>query len=439
VKIGYRYTSLIALMIVLVVVGVAYGYWRSSANIAATQEAVETREPDELDIEARASFQYLWEQSNSDPDSPGYGLTRDRYPGSPGIASIAATGFALSAIPIGVENGWISWEEGYERANGTLSTLLGMEHENGFFYHFVNIRTGKREWQSEISSIDTGLLMGGVLTVGQYFGGEVQEKSKQLYDRIDWAWFVDPARKMFYMAYYPEKGFQGHWDFYAEQLLLYVLAAGSDTHPVGLDVYKGFKRHRASYGDSEPFIHSWFGSLFTYQFSHAWIDFRGLVDQDGVDWFHNSVIASQASRQFAIDQSSRFSGLHEHSWGLTASDSPTGYNGLFGSPPSGYDNKAHVVDGTVPPAGALGSVVFTPEESMAALRYYLTIPNLSGEYGLKDAFNLDKNWVASDYIGIDKGITLLMADNYRNGTVWRIFMEVPSVQKGLEALQFTHQ
>lgn len=392
------------------------------------------KQPDPLELEAKASFDYLWEQSNHAEGSEGYGLTRDRYPGNPTIASTAATGFALTAIPIGVENGWISREEGYKRADRTLDTLLRMEHERGFFYHFVHIDTGEREWDSEISSVDTGLLLGGVLTVGQYFGGDVREKSERLYERVDWPWFVDRERNQFYMAYYPEKGFEGYWDFYAEQLLLYVLAAGSPTHPI--DAYDGFARRQAAYKDSEPFIHSWFGSLFTYQFSHAWIDFRDRIDRDGIDWFRNSVIASEASRQFAIDQSAAFKGIGERSWGFTASDSPTGYNGLLGSPPSGYDDTAHRIDGTVPPAGALGSVVFTPEQSLEALSYYVTVPGLSGEYGLKDAFNLDADWVGPDYIGIDKGITLLMASNYRDESVWNIFMDVPYVKKGLAALQF---
>jgi hypothetical protein len=391
---------------------------------------------EDLDREAEASFRYFWEQANHDPNSKGYGLVRDRFPGNPSIASIAATGFGLTAIPIGVERGWISQEEGYDRANRTLDTLLQMEHEHGFFYHFVNIDTGKREWKSEVSSIDTGLLMNGVLTVGEYFGGEVLEKSKQLYERVEWSWFVDPNKKQFYMAYYPEKGFQGHWDFYAEQLMLYILGAGSPTDPIGKDVYDGFIRHKASYEDSEPFIHSWFGSIFTYQYSHAWIDFRNLIDGDGVNWFENSVIASKASRQFAIDQKDRFKSLNENSWGITACDTPKGYNGLLGSPPSGYDNTAHQVEGTVAPAGAIGSIVFTPEESVQALKHYLTIPDLVGDYGLKDAFNLDANWVARDYIGIDKGITLLMISNYQDETVWEIFMKSPYVQAGLEALDF---
>lgn len=394
---------------------------------------------DELMGEEKASFLYFWEQANQDEDSMGYGLVRDRYPGNPEIASIAATGFGLTAIPIGVERGWITRDEGLKRASGTLDTLLQLEQEHGFFYHFINIETGKREWNSEISSIDTGILLNGVLTVGRYFGGELEKKARELYERVDWPWFVDPAKQQFYMAYSPENGFAGHWDFYAEQLMLYVLGAGSPTHPIGKEVYDGFIRHKASYKDSEPFIHSWFGSIFTYQYSHAWIDFRGRVDADGVDWFHNSVVASQAARRFAIDSAGKYKGLGENAWGLTASDTPKGYNGQLGSPPSGYDNTAHQVDGTVAPAGALGSIVFTPEESLDALNYYLTIPGLSGRYGLKDAFNLDQQWVDTDYIGIDKGITLLMISNYRGETVWKIYMEIPYVQQGLKRLQFVNR
>ncbi len=386
--------------------------------------------------EAKGSFLYFYEQANTDPNISAYGLVRDRYPGNPTISSIAATGFGLTAIPIGVENGWLSQEEGYLRANKTLDTLLKMDNIHGFFYHFVDINTGKRAWNSEISIIDTGLLINGVLTVGEYFGGEVKEKSKKLYEQIEWNWFVDPKNKQFYMSYSPEKGFQGHWDFYAEQLFLYILGAGSPTYPIEKEVYDSFIRHEGKYKEIGPFIHSWFGSLFTYQYSHAWVDFRQLKDADGVNWFINSRKATIASREFAIDQSSRFKGLHANSWGITACDTPKGYNGLLGSPPSGYDNKAHQVDGTVAPAGAIGSIVFTPDEAIAALNYYLTIPNLNGKYGLKDAFNLDRDWVDSDYIGIDKGITLLMISNYQNELVWQIFMKNKYVEKGLEVLQF---
>jgi hypothetical protein len=238
------------------------------------------------------------------------------------------------------------------------------------------------------------------------------------------------------MGYRPEKGFEGHWDFYAEQLMLYVMAAGSPTHPVGREVYEGFTRHTASYGDGEPFIHSWFGSLFTYQYSHAFVDFRGRRDADGVDWFENSVRASRAQHQFAVDNPLGRRALGPESWGLSASDAPGTYNGLAGAPPSGFDNRQHRVDGTVPPSAALGSIVFTPEESIAAARYYRGFPKLWGRYGFQDAYNLDTfpPWYAPDVIGIDKGITLLMLENYRSGLVWKLFMSVPAVQRGLDVL-----
>ncbi|WP_342576325.1 hypothetical protein [Paenibacillus sp. FSL M8-0142] len=177
--------------------------WLAGAVVLLAAMGCSQKQPDELDLEAKASFNYLWEQTNREEGSEGYGLTRDRYPGNPKIASTAATGFALTAIPIGVENGWISREEGYDRADRTLDTLLRMEHEHGFFYHFVNIDTGKREWNSEISSIDTGLLMNGVLTAGQYFGGDVQKKSEQLYERVEWPWFGRQRQKSVLYGIFP--------------------------------------------------------------------------------------------------------------------------------------------------------------------------------------------------------------------------------------------
>ncbi|WDU82882.1 hypothetical protein [Caloramator sp. Dgby_cultured_2] len=161
-----------------------------------------------LNKEAKLSFKYFWEQANIDENSPGYGLVRDRYPGDSQIASIAATGFGLAAIPIGVENDWISYEEGYKRAEKTLDTILNMENFHGFYYHFVNMDTGEREWNSEVSSIDTALLMCGVITVGEYFGGQVKEKSDKIFNRINWDIFVDKNRNMFYMSYSPERDFR---------------------------------------------------------------------------------------------------------------------------------------------------------------------------------------------------------------------------------------
>ncbi len=387
--------------------------------------------------EMERSFDFFWEQANPDVDSAGFGLIRDRFPGSEGISSVAAVGFGLTAYPLGVEKGYITRQEGFDRANGTLDTLLAMERVEGFYYHFADMKTGERAWKSEVSTIDTAILVMGAISAGEYFGGEVQSKAKQLYDGVNWPWFVDNSRDMFYMSYRPEKGFAGHWDFYAEQLMLYVLAAGSDTYPVDDTTYYGFTRHLASFGEGEPFIHSWFGSLFTHQFSHAWIDFRDYTDKEGVNWFDNSVEASLAQVNFAIEMDGEYETLGPDAWGLTASDGPDGYNGLYGAPPSGYDNRAHVVDDTVAPAGAIGSIIFVPEAAERAMLNYYTIEPLQGKYGFRDAYNLSKKWYASDVIGIDKGITLLMLANYENDLVYKLVMQNEEILHGLDRLGIT--
>lgn len=388
-----------------------------------------------IEYEMKGSFDYFWEQANTDMDSPGYGLIRDRYPGSEGIASIAAVGFGLTAYLVGIEKGYITREAGMERVNHTLDTLLALDRVEGFYYHFLDMKTGKRAWNSEVSSIDTAILMMGVLSAGEYFAGEIETKAQELYEEVNWTWFLDESRNMFYMAYRPEKGFEGHWDFYAEQLMLYVLAAGSDTHPIDSLPYYTFTRHKAKYGTGQPFIHSWFGSIFTHQFSHAWIDFRGRTDKKEVNWFENSVEASLAQVNFAAAMDEKYLTLGPNAWGLTACDGPDGYNGLYGAPPSGFDNKAHLVDDTVPPAGAIGSIVFVPEAAERAMAYYYSLDQLNGKYGFLDAFNLSRDWYANDWIGIDKGITLLMLANYQDNIVYKITMENKSILQGLNLLE----
>lgn len=387
--------------------------------------------------EMEGAFDFFWEQANTDVDSAGFGLIQDRFPGSEGISSVAAVGFGLTAYPIGVEKGYISYQEGFDRANGTLDTLLAMDRVEGFYYHFVDMESGARAWESELSSIDTAILVMGAISAGEYFGGDVQGKAKQLYDAVNWPWFVDESREMFYMSYRPEEGFSGHWDFYAEQLMLYVLAAGSDTYPVDETPYYSFTRHIARFGEGDPFIHSWFGSLFTHQFSHAWIDFRDYTDEEGVNWFDNSVEASLAQVNFAIEMDGEYETLGPDAWGLTACDGPDGYNGLYGAPPSGYDNRAHVVDDTIPPAGAIGSIIFVPEAAERAMLNYYTIEPLQGEYGFRDAYNLTEEWYASDVIGIDKGISLLMLANYQNDMVYQTVMHNEEIVAGLERLGMT--
>ncbi len=419
----------------------AYSGMPTQVSATPTAPVVNTELPTDditqiVEDEMKGSFDFFWEQANTTPGSSGFGLVRDRYPGSESIASIASTGFGLTAYLIGINKGYITEQEGYERVSQTLDTLLAMDREEGFYYHFVDIESGKRAWESEVSSIDTSILMMGVLSVGEYFGGEIGEKAYQIYDTVNWPWFLDDNRQMFYMAYRPEKGFEGHWDFYAEQLMMYVLAAGSVTHPVDEVPYYTFTRHVASYGDGEPFIHSWFGSLFTYQYSHAWIDFRDYVDREGVNWFDNSIKASLAQYNFAVDMDSKYETLGPNAWGLTACDGPNGYNGRYGAPPSGFDNQQHYVDDTIAPCAAIASMIFTPKQSEQALQNYASIPELKGKYGFYDAYNLTEDWFDSDVIGIDKGITLLMLANAENNFVYEIMMQNETILNGLSKLQF---
>jgi hypothetical protein len=168
---------------------------------------------DLLELESRKSFDYFWMEANTDPKSPGYGLIKDRAPSNPGICSIASLGFGLTALTIGVKRGWVSFNEAYERALGTLSCLLyHAEQVNGFFYHFLNMQTAKRIWHCEVSIIDTTIALCGAISAGEFFGGEIAEKAQAIYERIDWGWFIDKKTNLFYLGYSPEEGFFGSWD-----------------------------------------------------------------------------------------------------------------------------------------------------------------------------------------------------------------------------------
>ncbi len=399
---------------------------------------VETEEPvdveDVIAFEMRGAFDFFWEQANTDATSAGYGLIRDRYPGSEGVASMASVGYGLTAYLIGISKGYITYQEAYDRVDKTLDTLLAMDRVEGFYYHFVDMKTGKRAWKCEVSNIDTSILLMGVLSAGQYFGGEIQAKAERIYDGVNWPWYYDESRDMFYMSYKPEEGFGGQWDFYAEQLMMYVLAAGSDTYPMDDAAYYTFTRHYAKYGDGKPFIHSWFGSIFTYQFSHAWIDFRGYTDREKTNWFDNSVEASLAHVRFATAMEPKYETLGPSAWGLTACDGPEGYEGRYGAPPSGYDNTQHLVDDTIAPAGAIGSIIFVPEPAQQAMVNYFSIDRLKGRYGFLDAYNLARDWYATDVIGIDKGISLLMLANHEDDFVHSIVMKNEQILQGLERL-----
>lgn len=388
--------------------------------------------------ELRRSYNFFIKEANTNEKSEGYGLVRDKTLIANNVASIASVGYGLAALIVGVEHKWISFNKAYNRANKTLDTFLkNVEGKNGFYYHFINMKTGKREWNCEISIIDTAIFICGAITAGEYFKGKVKEKADILYKRINWEWYRNKETNYFYMGYTPEKKFWGHWDMYAEQLMLYILGVASPTFPTDKSMYYEFKREKSDYNNIKEIIYTYCGTLFTYQFSHAWIDFRNIQDKDGVNWFKNSIKATKANREYCIDNKDKFKTYNENSWGLTSCLSYKGYL-EFGAKPC-RANIDEFNDGTITPCGAIASIVFTPKESIEAMEYYYNnYPKLWGKYGFKDGYNLEKEkpWFAKEYIGIDKGIELLMLENYLNGTIWKYFMKNEYVRKGLELLEF---
>lgn len=389
--------------------------------------------------ELKGSYNFFLKEANLKKSSKGYGLIRDKTKFADNVSSIASVGYGFAALIIGVEHKWISYKKAYNRVNKTLDTFLeNVEGKNGFFYHFIDINTGKRVWNCEISIIDTGIFICGAITAGEYFGGEIKVKVEMLYKKINWRWYTNSSTNQFYMGYSNEKGFWGAWDMYAEQLMLYILGVSSPTFPINQDMYYHFKRKTKDYKDIKNIIYTYCGTLFTYQFSHAWINFRDLRDKDNINWFENSIKATKANRQYCIDNKNKFRTYGENSWGLTSCVSPKGYISC-GTEPCDIDLNIEN-EGTVASCGAIGSIVFTPKESIKAMEhYYNNYPKLWGKYGLKDGYNLEgkKTWFSKEYIGIDKGIEIIMLENYLNGTIWEYFMKNKYVQKGLEILEFS--
>ena len=384
----------------------------------------------------RKAFDFFWLEAH-----PKTGLIKDRAKNRGqdkyDVCSIASTGFGLAALPIAVERGWISRAQAEDRALLTLRTVAAkLQHERGWLYHFVNWETGQRVWNCEISSVDTTWLLCGALLAGQYFGGELATTANSLYDRVDFNWMLTdggakPDSKTLSMGWRPETGFiKARWDTYSEHLALGILALGSQTHPIPADTWNGWKRDFAEYKGHKTFA---CGPLFTHQYSQAFVDFRGRKDRFGFDYFESAKQATLANRQFCIDQSARFKTYSSNVWGLSACDNWAGNYEAYGAPPG---KSPH--DGTISTWNTLASIAFTPDLALAAANHMHTqFPQLQGRYGFAGAFNLDKNWFAPDVIGIDLGAALLMIENHRSEFVWREFMKIPAIQRGLERAHLT--
>ncbi len=396
---------------------------------------------------SRRAFLFFWEQA--DPDT---GLVRDRA-GTAGerrndIASVAATGFGLTALCIAAERRWIAPDEARQRARATLRFLA--EHapqKNGWFYHWMNARTGAREWASEVSSIDTALLLAGVLTARQCFATdpEIVSWATAIYERVDFPWMLNGHPTLLSHGWTPEGGFLPfRWEVYSEHMILYLLAIGSPTHPIAPEAWYAWRRNPITYA-GYTYIYG-APPLFIHQYSHAWIDFRRRREERGMrtNWFENSIAATRAHRAFCIRLAQEFpQSYSENVWGITASDcvrhGQQTYCDWGGPPPPGSPRDGRI-DGTVVPSAAAGSLMFTPEISLPALRtmrekfFPQYGERLYGRYGFADAFNPTTGWVSPDVIGISVGITLLSAENLRTGSVWRWFMSHPDVSRAMEAI-----
>lgn len=378
----------------------------------------------------KVTFQFFWEQAD-----PQTGLVKDRCnvraEDHTTVASIAATGFGLTALCIGAERGYVKLADARERAISTLRFLSKtMTTHRGFFYHWADIKTGQRVWDSEVSSIDTAILLCGVLTCREHFGStQITRLASDIFNHVDWTWLSEDTTLLPH-GWSPTGGFLPYrWDFYSELMMMYLLGLGSSTHPLPGDTWTTWKRPTFEY-DGLRYIGS-FAPLFIHQYSQAWFDFRGKRDRY-FDYFWNSIIATDVHRRFCLELSNRFPDYSDDLWGITASDSQHGYV-VWGGPP-----ETGPIDGTVVPSAAGGALPFMPE---ATLRVLKNMKNRYGQnswskYGFVNAFNPLKNWYDTDVIGIDTGITMLMAENLRTGFVWHTFMRSPEAQRGLERAGF---
>jgi hypothetical protein len=397
------------------------------------------RAPEELlDNVAHRAFAFFWNESD-----PQTGLTKDRAKNAPGVedtytvGSIASTGYALAALAVGAKRGWVSTADARTRAATTLSYLLDrLPHEHGFFYHFVDWRTGERQWNCELSSIDTGLLIKGALVAGRAFGGALARQADALYARVDWRWMQnrgpkDPESLALSMGWKPESGFlENRWHRYDESSYLYLLALGAPRFALPPSAWDAWETPSITLEGYRLFGPP--GPLFWAQMTPAYFDLRGLRDRTGRDLWTNFENAHRANHRYCARNAAAVKTYSETIWGITACDQP---------PPVGYGAQDPVDgrnDGTVAPTAMLAGITFVPEiarRSVVSL-YDDYRSKIWGRYGFANAFNVDKDWYDPDVIGIDLGMMLLAAENARSGLLWKHMHGHPAIRRGLAAAGF---
>jgi hypothetical protein len=399
-----------------------------------------------LQHELKGSIEFFLQCSNLDPQSPGFGLTMDSTK-DPNMASIAATGFALSAWVIAAERGLILLERAIEITRGTLNTLLcNVSQHHGFFAHFLHMNTAQRWGRCEYSTIDTALCLNGLITASAYFqDNHIREMAHELLERVDWSFiiFEKEAQTLFRMAYNPDlggdyvsdqPGFISQWDMAAEQKMMYLQAAGHLEPSLARRLYQGFRRDRASYDGHDVIVNPG-GNLFAYQYSKAWLDTGRYLDPDGIDWFDNTRKATLANRSYCIENSKNFKTYHANSWGMSCGDSPWGYD-VSGALPALHEPRPN---GTVSIFGAVSSLPFIPDLALQMMEYlYQEHPETWGDYGFFDAYNLDvePHWYSKSLYGINKGCSMIMVENHLTGLIWDTYTNSSYIQNALEILGF---
>jgi len=382
-----------------------------------------------LDEIQRTSFSFFWDEAPA-----ASGQVKDRALANGGdtrkVSSIAATGFGLTALCIADARGYRPTAQLKDRALKTLQFIAKMPHEHGFFYHFIDMNNGARVWNCELSSIDSSLLLAGVLTARQYFNDQqIKDLATTIYERVDWPWMLNGGSTLS-MGWKPESGFlDSRWEHYCELMMIYLLAYGSPSHPLDPKTWDAWTRPTYTY-DGITYISSG-DPLFTHQYSHAWYDFRNKRDAYA-DYYDNSVKATEAHKRFCISMRDQYPTYSEDLWGITASDSQKGYTAWGGPPAVGP------IDGSVVPCAAGGSLPFAFNDCMRVMRTlrgpYAT--KVWKKYGFVDVFNPIDGWVNPDVIGIDVGITMVMAENARTGFVWNTFMKNSEAQVGMQKAGF---
>ncbi|CAN5309170.1 glucoamylase family protein [soil metagenome] len=416
-----------------------------------------------LDSLSKNTFHFFWDLAN-----PENGMIPDRWP-SPSFSSIASTGFGLTAYLIGTERGYITREQASKRVLLTLrffknapkgDSPTGVTGNHGFFYHFIDMKAGLRFQNVELSTIDTGLLMAGILSCQTYFDEdnetekEIRQIADDLYRAVEWDWAMNGKSTMS-MGWHPERGFiDASWRGYNEGMILYIMGAASPTHPIRGSTWSEWTK-TYQWGTYQGQEHVNFGPLFGHQYSQMFIDYRGIKDEymtkKGIDYFENSRRATYANRQYCITNSAGWTGYEKNVWGLTACDGP-GNDGnanpnisFMGYSARGAAQRYVQDDGTIAPTAAGGSIPFAPEICIAALKAMKSKygRQIYSKYGFIDAFNFSivnkdgtTGWVDSDYIGIDQGPIVIQIENYRNGFVWELMKKNKYIVEGLKKTGF---